>query len=190
MSNQFHNRLVGTVVVVALGVIFLPDLLDGKNTQKEEGFTEIPLRPEFTDSGAKNEMLGTVDIPVEPQVESKSTTPIADNKKKDAEEKQAEVISKPVPKAKPRKPSSTSEIAYTIQLGSFNNASNVKALVTTLRKQGFDAYTMPKIPVDKQLTKVFVGPNLSKSKLQKMLVEIDALTKLKGKVVRFRPVEQ
>ena len=48
MSNQFHNRLVGTIVVVALGVIFLPDLLDGKNTQKEEGFTEIPLRPSFT----------------------------------------------------------------------------------------------------------------------------------------------
>ncbi|MGL5907960.1 MAG: SPOR domain-containing protein, partial [Shewanella sp.] len=45
MSSQFHNRLVGTVVLVALGVIFLPDILDGKKDRKEEQFAEIPLRP-------------------------------------------------------------------------------------------------------------------------------------------------
>ncbi|WP_153913112.1 cell division protein DedD [Shewanella sp. TC10] len=45
MSAQFQNRLVGTVVIVALGVIFLPDLLDGKKQREIEEFTEIPLRP-------------------------------------------------------------------------------------------------------------------------------------------------
>lgn len=45
MSSQFHNRLVGTVVLVALGVIFLPDILDGKKERQEEQFAEIPLRP-------------------------------------------------------------------------------------------------------------------------------------------------
>lgn len=45
MSSQFHNRLVGTVVLVALGVIFLPDILDGKKERPEEQFVEIPLRP-------------------------------------------------------------------------------------------------------------------------------------------------
>ncbi|WP_297897145.1 cell division protein DedD [Shewanella sp.] len=45
MSSQFHNRLVGTVVLVALGVIFLPDILDGKKDHQEEQFAEIPLRP-------------------------------------------------------------------------------------------------------------------------------------------------
>ena len=45
MSSQFHNRLVGTVVLVALGVIFLPDILDGKKDRQEEQFSEIPLRP-------------------------------------------------------------------------------------------------------------------------------------------------
>ncbi|MCH1930738.1 SPOR domain-containing protein [Shewanella sp. A25] len=45
MSSQFHNRLVGTVVLAALGVIFLPDVLDGKKELKEEQFAEIPLRP-------------------------------------------------------------------------------------------------------------------------------------------------
>ncbi len=48
----------------------------------------------------------------------------------------------------------------------------------------------PKIPVDKRLTKVFVGPDISKPNLLKMLAEVDRLTKLKGKIVTFKPVEQ
>ena len=48
MASKFQNRLVGTVILVALVVIFLPDLLDGhKLAQKEEAFAKIPLRPEL-----------------------------------------------------------------------------------------------------------------------------------------------
>ena len=54
MNRQFQNRLVGTIVLVALGVIFLPDLLDGKKTQVVEEFTEIPLRP--VQSSASNKV--------------------------------------------------------------------------------------------------------------------------------------
>ena len=185
MSNQFHNRLVGTIVVVALGVIFLPDLLDGKNKQKDDGFTEIPLRPSFTESGSSHEMLGTVDIPTEPKIEQKTIS-----------KSNAEIVKKPRVKekakeqAESKKKSTVIDVAFTIQLGSFNNAKNVNALVNKLRKSGFTAYTIPRRPVDKRLTKVFVGPNISKPKLQKMLVEIDKLTKLKGKIISFNPVEQ
>ncbi|WP_279387028.1 SPOR domain-containing protein [Parashewanella spongiae] len=42
-------------------------------------------------------------------------------------------------------------------LESFKNAANVNTLVKKLRKAGFPAYTLPKVSVDKQLTKVFVG---------------------------------
>lgn len=31
MASRFQSRLVGTIVLVAVGVIILPDLLDGKN---------------------------------------------------------------------------------------------------------------------------------------------------------------
>ena len=48
MASKFQNRLVGTVILVALVVIFLPDLMDGnKLEQKEEAFAKIPLRPEL-----------------------------------------------------------------------------------------------------------------------------------------------
>lgn len=47
MATQFQHRLVGTVILVALGVIFLPDLLDGKQQPLPEEAVSIPLRPEL-----------------------------------------------------------------------------------------------------------------------------------------------
>ncbi|WP_107852536.1 cell division protein DedD [Oceanimonas marisflavi] len=47
MATRFQHRLVGTVILVALGVIFLPDLLDGKQPPMPEQAVSIPLRPEL-----------------------------------------------------------------------------------------------------------------------------------------------
>ena len=45
MSSALQNRLVGTAIVVAIAVIFLPDLLDGKQETKRELFVELPQKP-------------------------------------------------------------------------------------------------------------------------------------------------
>ena len=47
MASKFQSRLVGTILLVALGVIFLPDLFDGKKQHYQEQFASIPLQPEF-----------------------------------------------------------------------------------------------------------------------------------------------
>ncbi|WP_116472875.1 cell division protein DedD [Zobellella maritima] len=47
MATQFQHRLVGTVILFALGVIFLPDLLDGKKQLVQDEAVTIPLRPEL-----------------------------------------------------------------------------------------------------------------------------------------------
>ena len=47
MASQFHNRLIGTVILVSVGVIFLPDLLTGKHVNKSaETVASVPLRPD------------------------------------------------------------------------------------------------------------------------------------------------
>ncbi len=53
MASKFQNRLVGTIILVALGVIVLPGLLDGKKKHYEDEFASIPLIPKPGDS---NEM--------------------------------------------------------------------------------------------------------------------------------------
>ncbi|OKP03854.1 cell division protein DedD [Xenorhabdus eapokensis] len=45
MASKFQNRLVGTIVLVALGVIVLPMIFDGDKQYNEEQFASIPLMP-------------------------------------------------------------------------------------------------------------------------------------------------
>ena len=46
MATQFQNRLIGTVILVSLGVIFLPDLLTGKHNNPHEPIASVPLNPD------------------------------------------------------------------------------------------------------------------------------------------------
>lgn len=203
LSNQFQNRLVGVIVIVALGVIFLPDILDGKKQREEEQFAEIPLRPEFEQAvpseqeSLPEQEINSLDLGSQQQAESTTDDSwhIADNPADNATQTSAKVTEKAQTvkqvDVKPQpKPVAKTEAAWTIQLGSFNNASNVKGLVTRLREKGFTAYTLPTKPVDGQLTKVFVGPNISKDKLSRMQNDIYKLTELKGRIVAYNPVEK
>lgn len=52
MASKFQNRLVGTIVLVALGVIILPGLLDGQKKHYQDEFAAIPLVPK---PGDRNE---------------------------------------------------------------------------------------------------------------------------------------
>lgn len=45
MSSALQNRLVGTIILVAIAVIFLPDLLDGKKESKRNLFVDLPHKP-------------------------------------------------------------------------------------------------------------------------------------------------
>ncbi|WP_299807541.1 cell division protein DedD [uncultured Shewanella sp.] len=212
MSSQFQNRLVGVIVIVALGVIFLPDILDGKKQREEEQFAEIPLRPEIQESTLPAQNIETVDLGANDDSNTEgslsadkisSTDGSGDGDRSgDASWHIAEEAGQPT-KQEPKLVSSTKSVvkpapkaeakvkdAWTIQLGSFNNAANVRGLVKRLREKGFTAYTLPTKPVDGQLTKVFVGPNASKDKLSRMQSDIEKLTQLKGRVIAYNPVEK
>ncbi|MBB1270338.1 cell division protein DedD [Shewanella sp. SR44-3] len=232
MTSQFQNRLVGTIVLVALGVIFLPDLLDGKQRKVEEVFTEIPLRAnslakntqtqgadEVSDkdanTAAEDEKFQVLsEQNTQPQLEG-SSPPISNLKPikmvdaldlSTAEAKKAPPTSsksankpasntaktevKSVSKPAVNKPVSQPRANVTLQLGGFNSADNVVALVAQLRKAGFTTYTLPRNPIDGRLTKVFVGPDVSEAKLKARQVQIEKLTGLKGKIVPYNPLER
>ncbi|QYK02863.1 SPOR domain-containing protein [Shewanella psychrotolerans] len=192
LSSQFQNRLVGVIVLVALGVIFLPDILDGKKQHQEEQFAEIPLRPSIEESFDASAEFEAIDLSnAESQfIADDETVSDKDTVLATEEGVKQEQLSESANKAtKAAAEKVVPSSAYTLQLGSFKNAANVNALVKRLRSKGFRAYTVPKTPKDGELTKVFVGPDVSMSKLQKLQKEIDKLTGLKSAVVSFNPVE-
>ena len=57
-----------------------------------------------------------------------------------------------------------------------------------LNKAGFQAHTVPREVIDGQLTRVFVGPDVSKEKVRRKITKIKSLTSLNGKLVPFNPI--
>ncbi|QYK11497.1 cell division protein DedD [Shewanella rhizosphaerae] len=216
VSSQFQNRLVGIIVLVALGVIFLPDILDGKKQHQEEQFAEIPLRPQAESRLDEQESITAIDLSEQQAQFDQQVSSQADSAGESSAEQQGandgkqattsaaktdasntDVAKNSEPKKSPAKVTQAkaaeskvevASSAYTLQLGSFKNAENVNALVKRLRGEGYRAYTVPQKPVDGQLTKVFVGPDISKSKLQKLQTKLDKFTGLKSAVVDYNPL--
>ncbi|EFR1105752.1 cell division protein DedD [Salmonella enterica] len=67
MASKFQNRLVGTIVLVALGVIVLPGLLDGQKKHYQDEFAAIPLVPKPGDRDEPDMMPAvTQALPTQP----------------------------------------------------------------------------------------------------------------------------
>ncbi len=67
MASQFQNRLVGPIVLVALGVIVLPGLLDGQKIHYQDEFAAIPLVPKAGDLDEPDMMpASTQALPTQP----------------------------------------------------------------------------------------------------------------------------
>lgn len=210
MASQFQNRLVGISILVACVVLFLPTIIDGKKTAYEDEFVATPIHPEIkphsqslTEPLALEEKrIVSVSSPIEPAKEvqpteekwqvqevastvtiEKELTREATPETNQPAPKQPEVVKNTV-----NKEQSLPENAWTIQLGAFQSAANINALLKTLHKAGFQAHTVPKEVIDGQLTRVFVGPDVSKSKLEKQLARLKQLTQLEGKLYPFDAV--
>lgn len=54
MSTPFQNRIVGTIIVAAAIIIFLPNLLDGKKQSYQADFDAIPETPKFQGKTVNN----------------------------------------------------------------------------------------------------------------------------------------
>ncbi|WP_310597663.1 cell division protein DedD [Aeromonas aquatica] len=256
MASKFQNRLVGTVILVALVVIFLPDLMDGnKLEQKDEAFANIPLRPELepakpalqvsaastlpadhvasqqqaaaAEQWQVEEIGGAVTLaanqPSAAQAQPPVTQPVAQPQPK-PEVVAKKPVEQPKPKPVPPKPvevkkpvetkpqvgqiksmddliaskmttpatpapaaAAPAQGSWILQLGAFKNADSVNALVSKLRAAGYSAQTSPRTPVQGQITRVFVGPDVSKAKLQGMQSKISQMTGLGGSVVAYNP---
>lgn len=202
MATAFQNRLVGTIVLVALAVIFLPDILDGEKVSHKDSFVPIPQRP------ASKPVANTVIFPhqqvnqaVTREVEV-VTDPVLDDESQSADEiteNPPEQTDNAQTSAQQAEPQSSAELdalakqiqqesvtsGWVVQLGVFRHDKNVRELLTTLQAAGYRAFSQ-KIPTSAgELTKVFVGPDVDKTKMEKALPHLKEITNLKGRVTEF-----
>lgn len=74
--------------------------------------------------------------------------------------------------------------AWIIQLVALKNADNARNLVADLQKRGYQAH----VKQENDFTRVIIGPDVSKSKLETQLVELEKITYAKGQLLKFKPL--
>lgn len=208
MSTPFQNRLVGTVIVAAVMIIFLPDILDGNKNEYHAEFEAIPTAPQAVQVSTRqsfpnekfNELSKEDVIDAVAVDEDESYTALKEFPHEESALDDATKVS-PLSKEKsiinsgnsPAKPTNAlpekalPQTAWVVQLGSFRHEKNVKELILKLKKAGYIAFSRPIKTKNGTLTKVCVGPELIKSKLEEKLPDLKKLTGVQGKIARFKP---
>lgn len=189
MASKFQSRLVGTIVLVAVGVIVLPDVLDGQKLHYKEEFVAIPIKPELESEVESFEVLEPVEedvslppTPVEEVIQESPVEPEAPKQTVKIESKPVEVVE--VKEREVPERNQYQDGAYIIQLVALRNADNAETMVKDLRSRGFQA----NVKTDKDLSRVIVGPDVSRSKLESQLPELKKITGLNGQIQTFKPL--
>ncbi|SON50138.1 putative DedD protein [Vibrio tapetis subsp. tapetis] len=179
MASKFQSRLVGTIILVAVGVIVLPDVLDGKKEHYQEDLASIPIKPVQESEVESFEVLDPIEDDVslpESPVEI-TIQPEAAGESSKAE--QLVVVEKTVPEKNQYQDS-----AWIIQLMALKNVDNAKKLVADLQKRGYQAH----IKQENGYSRVIIGPDVSKPKLERQVKELQKITGAKGQLLKFKPL--
>ncbi|WP_088332260.1 SPOR domain-containing protein [Lacimicrobium sp. SS2-24] len=200
-GSAFQNRLVGTVILVALAVIFLPDILDGEKVSHQDTFVALPERPKTIEIEAPGAFpRKQVEERVTRQVEVVDEVAVDDPVKageqdiaepnnriqatatddSGAEQTQPQVEDYPV-----EDKVAAEQGAWVIQLGSFRHQKNVAELMNKLKDGGYRTFSRQVQTSSGTLTKVFVGPDVQKTALEQRLPALNELTGLQGKVTAY-----
>ena len=189
----------------------LPPVTQPLPAQPPEGAGALVEQQAANEAAAQQAVRQTAQQPTQvapPPVETRPQ-PVPQPKSKPVETKPAEVKPKPAPQPKPvevkpapkpePKPEPTPKPepapqpkpaeekapagqAYVVQLGALKNAAKANEIVASLRLSGYRAFTVPSTPVQGQITRIYVGPDASKQKLQAALPSLNSISGLSGQV--------
>lgn len=148
---------------MALGVIFIPVLLDGSGYKsRQERTIEVPPAPEFPPVQAFEPTTKA------PDLKTSSTPPVA-----------AARPESPTSSAAPEQPVK----AFALQVSTVTVKNNAYALRDKLRKKGYSAYVETRTGGGKTIYRVRIGPELDMNRLEKMKKTLSKEQGLDGFIV-------
>lgn len=164
MDKTLQQRLIGAILLVALGVIFIPVLLDGSGYKSRQGRSiQMPAEPQFPP-------LSEITLePVAPPRTKAKLTPAAE-KKPEARKPKTTELEQPVK-------------AFALQVSTVTIKDNAYALRDKLRKSGYSAYVETRTRNGKTSYRVRIGPELDKSRLKQMKKTLSKEQGLDGFIV-------
>jgi len=160
MEAHLQQRIVGAIVLVTLGVIFIPALLDGsgyKTRQVQD--IEIKDKPEFP--------------PLTQKIVEPIPTPLESIKQTQQEALEADPVQ---PQKIPIK-------SFALQVGTFDSDENAEKMRDKLQKAGYTTFVQKQVSNGNTSYKVKIGPELERSVLEKIKTDIRISQKIDGYIV-------
>lgn len=193
---NIKQRFIGAIVLVSLGVIIIPLLLNGgpdiNKPFLDETIPEMPSRltkvlpdvPQAATMPAAKKIISHPETGLsnEKQVAENTTETVKSTKKTAAENNTATRTNTHYKKAS--KPDNAKiNMAYTLQIASFSQKSNAFTLQAKLRKQKFKAYIESITTTKGRVYRLRVGPYLKFEQLEKIQKQIEKQFKLNDTVI-------
>jgi len=160
MEAPLQQRIVGAIVLVTLGVIFIPALLDGSGYRSRQvQDIEIKEKPEFPPLTQKK--VQPIPTPLEINRQEQVTVQKTDTRQSHK---------------KPIK-------SFALQVGTFSRNENAEKMRDEMREAGYPAYVHKSTSKGKTSYKVRVGPELEHSVLEKIKSDLKKSRKIDAYIV-------
>lgn len=200
MKDALKQRLVGAIVLAAIGVIFLPGFFKEQQGHQVDTRTQIPAEPSLPQVSFESPRQNP-DIQPAPEPETMfippELEPVADVSSPEAV---ASASSASAPAPAPNQTADTADEvpelplgpdgipeAWVVQVASLSNQEAAARLRDELQAEGHKAYIRRVSTPNGSVTRVFIGPKLSKAEADKVKADVDKRLKVNAMVRRFQP---
>lgn len=178
MDDGLKQRIVGAFVLVAIGVVFIPVMFDRERIEPLERKTQIPPAPKI-----EVKEITSVEKPAKKVV------------LKDAQEmfvpgEAQKVAQKPISASAVKEPVLAVDgtpNGWVLQIASYRFDGHAKERRNQLIEKGYSAFIRGVKTKRGKMTRLYVGPNLDKSKIVAAKKSIDKLLSVESVVMRFEP---
>lgn len=206
MKQGTKQRIVGSVVLLSLALIFLPILFDGEGSYQAPVSSRIPEPPAIeampeanprrpvilSDSDAINVAASEPEASAETSPAPNDAVAAEPSPAAEAVAAQAQAEETAAADAEPAGLVSDTTFdatglpeGWSVRLGSFSDASNAANLLQRLQDDGYKAYSRISQNNQRQLTVVYVGPWLERDRADSYLSELQDRFQLSGMVERY-----
>jgi DedD protein len=194
LSRGRKRRVVGTIVLLALALIILPQLFDGEGSYQPQVQTRIPERPIIT--------LLPEPQQVRPVMVGESQSPSANAEAENIELTESAVSNNASDPAEVNSAASVTNLStdtdsrptlnaaglpdgWVVQLGTFGDLDNASKLLTDLLAKGYKAYERRSLRDEREMSTILVGPVIVRAEAERLLAELATALDLKPLIKRY-----
>jgi len=180
MTEVQKKRLVGAVAILVSAIILFPLLLDGTGYRErhlQDRIPPAPVMPALVDIEPNRSALPDTAEPASPAAPAVVKVPAPALRPAIAQAQPSIDATQDTPALDQQQV----PVAWTLQLASFRDEANARSLRKELVAAGYKVY----IRHGPNMVRVFVGPDLQRSRLEQLQARLKRDYSLDGMIVRF-----